>query len=214
MITTPLARAAAIVRSAEASLRELMQSAVAAGDYRDLPALVRIAEQLSEAATKLDQPASLPPTTDNPTRRSVPSGGRAVKPGASAVDPRLRSRAHTSEYPSFRRDGERLVKIGWSKSDRSEYRHRAPKHVARTLLAAISALDPAKGLFTVEQLLPLADPTDGRDIAPHQVYVALAWFKAEGIVMQHGRDGYSLLAKSESEALLEERWRSLQKDTQ
>ena len=72
-------------------------------------------------------------------------------------------------------------------------------------------MDSGKGPFTVDQLLPITDPNDHTEIATHQVYIALAWFKTEGIVMQHGRDGYTQLVKTDIDKLLEERWNSLSK---
>jgi hypothetical protein len=102
-----------------------------------------------------------------------------------------------------------LVKIGWSKSERSEYQHRAPRAVALILLRAVIQLAAKKPVFAVDDLLPLHDPCDRSPLPPHQVYLALAWLKAEGIVMPEGRQGYRLLVRSDPDKLLNDRWQSL-----
>jgi hypothetical protein len=205
-----LTSAAAAVRSAESSLRELMQSAVASGDYRDLPALARVAEQLSETASRLEQPGSGLSVTEE-SRRSVVSPRRRdpTKKAPKTASVRRRTTPTKREYPKFRRDRTKLLKVGWSKSERSEYRHRVPKHIACHVLTTINKFHGAASPFTVEQILPLKDPSDGTEVAPHQVYISLAWLKSEGIVMQHGRDGYSVLVNADPEKLFEERWTAL-----
>ena len=48
---------------------------------------------------------------------------------------RVRSRHKT--LPRFERDGERIVKVSWSKRAKAEYEHRAPRDVVFSLLDAI-----------------------------------------------------------------------------
>ena len=209
-----LAQAITICQNAEKAMRELMKGAIGAGEYRDLPTLARFAEQMSQRAAKLGQNPEPPPVpaakaakAAAPSRRKgrVRRRGRVKQSG----QPKAGVRSMKPEYPRFRRDGESLVKIGWSKSAKAEYEHRAPKPIAGALLKAIAALESKMPVFTVDALLPLADPSDNTEIPGYQVYLALAWLRKEGIVRQHGREGYSLMVKSELDKLLEERWNAL-----
>jgi hypothetical protein len=198
-----LSEAAAIIKAAETSLRDLMQKALAAGDYRDLPTLARMGEQLSGMTTRIGAP-------DNPQAEpSSPLRGASVSSSVRQPAPRKPKSSSKKEYPRFKRDGDRLVKIGWSKSDKAEYQHRTPSSVGRTLLFAISNLAKSKELFSVEDILPLTESSDKTEIPPHQIYLALAWLKAEGIVLPKGREGYSLLVTEDPAKLFDERWKAL-----
>jgi hypothetical protein len=83
------------------------------------------------------------------------------------------------------------VKVGWSKTERAEYEHKAPRRVIDALAAAIARRSGNGKLFTAEELFPLNDPQDASEIPAYQAYVALAWLKSAALVKQHGRRGYS-----------------------
>ncbi len=210
-----LAQAITICQNAEKAMRELMQGAIGAGEYRDLPTLARFAEQLCQMAAKLGQnPEPSPVTPTAATARPAAQSRRKSRIRRKSRvkhfgQPKAGVRSIKAEYPRFRRDGENLVKAGWSKSSKAEYEHRAPKAVAGILLKAIAAIEGKMPVFTVDALLPLADPSDNTEIPGYQAYLALAWLRKEGIVRQHGREGYSLLVKSELDKSLEDRWSAL-----
>ena len=101
-----------------------------------------------------------------------------------------RSRYRLGQYPKFVREGDSLVKIGWSKSQGAEYEHKSPKRLLTVLSAALTA---AKGKrITMDKVLPLNDAVDGSTFSDYQSYVCLAWLKSAGVVTQHGRQGYSV----------------------
>lgn len=83
------------------------------------------------------------------------------------------------------------AKTAWSKKERTEYEHKAPRGVVDLLAAGIAKKGASARLFTVEDLLPLQYPQDGGEVPGYQVYVALAWLKSTGLVKMHGRRGYS-----------------------
>lgn len=190
-----LAEASGLVKTAEAALKGLMQRAVSAGEYRDLPTLAKMAEQLCGMTARIGAP-------EDPARISTP------KPPSLSTSRKTKPKGK-KEYPRFKREGDRLVKIGWSKSDKAEYLHRAPSSVGRTLLLAVHNVVKSKEVFSVEDLLPLSDASEKSEIPPHQVYVALAWLKAEGIVLPKGREGYTLLVTEEPSKLFDDRWKAL-----
>jgi hypothetical protein len=101
------------------------------------------------------------------------------------------------------------VKIGWSKTSRTEYEHRAQKRVVDAVLKAVVSAGQKSQVFTVESLLPITDTADGTEIPAYQVYLALAWLRTEGFVNQHGREGYSLLVTANIEKTVEDRWTAL-----
>jgi hypothetical protein len=165
---------------------------------------------LNEAADKLEKPQPIISAVGEVSQlRTTATKSQASRRTQRPTRGRRRIKALQREYPKFRREDDKLVKIGWSKSERSEYRHRVPRYVAESVLAAISKIDLGKGPFTVEEILPIPDPHGGAEVPQHQIYIAIAWLKAEGVLMQHGRDGYSLLVKGAPEKLLDERWAQL-----
>lgn len=143
----------------------------------------------------LGLPLLLPETRQRPSR---PTGHRKdARQSAQST----RRKVRKGEYPKFFREGDYLVKVGWSKKAREEYQHKAPRRVIDALAAAIARATESKQsarsgrLFTTEDLFtqdrPLKDPTTGEDIPGYQAYVALAWMKMAGVVKQVGRRGYA-----------------------
>ena len=204
-----LCRAVQICQEAEQAIRELMQGTIREGEYRDLPTLARIGEQMTQIAAKLAQNRELTPPPAGDVREAK---GRRRPTARRSAGSQVRARSIRRDYPKFRRDGDNLIKIGWSKSRKSEYEHRAPRRVAAAVLQAASTMNAKAPVFTVNDLLRLADSTDHAEIPGYQVYLAMAWLRKEGIVRQHGREGYSLLVKGDLDKLLEDRWNVLSSD--
>jgi hypothetical protein len=61
----------------------------------------------------------------------------------------------------------------------------------------------------MEEVLPLNNPGDGSELPSYQVYLSLAWLRAEDLIVQHGRQGYSLPPGSDLERESERRWGEL-----
>ena len=206
-----------ICAKAEAALRSLMQKAIEKGEYRYLPNLARMAEQISGLGARITQPFAESTTpvlpiekySTNPktrTRHSTKSKPRKIK---KITKGELEIQRSGHGYPKFRREEEWLIKIGWSKNLKSEYQHRAPKRVIDALLKSVLASGANEKVFSVDDLLPIADPEDGTAIPGYQVYIALAWFRTEGLLQQHGREGYSLFAPIDMNETVEKRWLAL-----
>jgi len=164
-----------VLAGAEKRLRELVGTAAAGGDYK-------VAEQVMVWARALGELVCDPSLT-----QTSPVPSRELPPAR-----RSRRTPAKGDYPRFFRRGDNLIKIGWSKKEKAEYEHKAPRRVVDALTGAITRRSGNGKLFTVEDLLPLKDPQDGGEMPGYQVYVALAWFKSTGLVKQHGRQGYSL----------------------
>jgi hypothetical protein len=138
-----------------------------------------------------------------------PAGSQRRNAGSRKSKTRCSATAQKGQYPTFLREGDALVKIGWSKSDKSTYEHRAPRRAIELLVAALSHVGASGQRFTMEDLLPLRDPQDQSDVPSYQAYLVLAWLRKENLIVQHGRQGYSLPPNADLADACEERWQAL-----
>ena len=222
-----------IVTEAERRLRQLVGEAAAGGDYdavqritdwaRTLGDLVQdaqnvgskgLAEALKGPAGCMSGPRVKPrELSDSDSAGDTPASSATVPGGKHRLDGkrsrRLKRTPTKGEYPKFFRRGEQFVKIGWSKKERSEYEHKAPRRAVDALTAAISRRSANGKLFTVDDLLPLKDPQDGGELPEYQVYVALAWLRTVGLVEQRGRAGYRVGSPATLGASVREAWEGL-----
>lgn len=120
-------------------------------------------------------------------------------------------KAKNANYPKFRLDRDELVKIGWSKKQNAEYRHKAPKAVVLSVVDGLQKRGAAGERFTLEELLPFRDRETQAELPSYQTYLTLAWLRQEHLVVQHGRQGYSLRTETNLMDAIEERWKLLPK---
>jgi hypothetical protein len=106
--------------------------------------------------------------------------------------------------------------LGWSKSAKSVYEHKAPKTVLAALTTRLVAVCQKKRRFTMEQVLPLSNPSDGTEVSSYQVYLCVAWLRTTGLLIQHGRQGYSVAHPSRFVSEVESNWEKvpLRQDSQ
>lgn len=193
-------RAVAVVHAAEqqlrGDLRPIILAAVSADAYGDVAAIARIAAALSTLIKQVTSD-SYGPEPEPPSPKELFAANRQASPWpvpeepASGV-PRLRGRHGASgEYPRFLRDGDRLVKVAWSKKERRPYEHRAPKAVVQKLLDAIKKNKGEGKQFEAAGVLPLMTPA-GEEYPSYQSYLALSWLRHLGVVTRVGREGYVL----------------------
>ena len=178
----------AALRCCEEELRKLAAEAAAEGDYDTLARLGNTARTISEIGREWRTPLA----QDNAESDATPvTREAAAPPPGGAVRTRLgRGAARHGTYPRFVRRGDELVKIGWSKSDRKEYQHRAAHDLLVALRQALLDAGKRRKLFTMDAL----DRQLSSSGAPgYQAYVWLAWIRAAGLVKQHGRQGYSVV---------------------
>jgi hypothetical protein len=164
-----------------------------AKDVADLASKARA--HLDPAARASGQPAQNVQNTATTLKTTSPSP--------------IKSRPKRGEYPKFLREGDNLVKLGWSPSEKAEYEHKSPKKIIPLLIAAISKMGSNGRRFSMDKVLPLADLTEGSRVPDYQVYLCLAWLKTLGFLTQHGRQGYSLTTRAPIEPLIETHWAAL-----
>lgn len=170
-----LSRAHRAIQEAERQLRSLLEKAVQAGDYDVVVPLTELAKSLSLLIVR---------TSTNPSGQDSP-GPQPKERGAVSAKTAPRS------YPHFRRDKNTLVKVGWSKSSRTEYEHKAPRQVLDLLARRLQRNFPSGTVFAMSEVLPLR-ANNGNEVPDYQTYLCLAWLRQQDLVEKRGRDGYAL----------------------
>lgn len=183
----PVTNAINVLTKCEADLRELVAAAADTGDY---DAVLRITSWAKQIALMLG---------------SVPAAAPESRPTATSV----KKPAVRPVYPRFLRRGDHLVKIGWSKREKSEYEHKASRQAALALARAAAEVGKDGRVFQVNALLPLIDPKGGSEVPGYQVYLVIAWWRGAGLLDQHGRQGYSVANASRLQQAVESAWMRL-----
>lgn len=181
-----LNKALKVLAKCEADLRTIVTSAADNGDY---DAVLRITSWAKQISLMLGN--AQPPSTERKSKPEIPK--KVIAPA----------------YPRFARRGGQLIKIGWSKSDKSEYEHKAPHHVAQLLAKLVAETGKDGRIFQLGALMPLRDPTGGTDLPDYQVYVVIAWWRSIGLLDQHGRQGYSIPDPNQLLQAVESAWTKL-----
>lgn len=182
-----LNKAIKVLTRCEADLRALVASAADGGDY---DAVLRITSWAKQIA-------------------SMPGVTPAVRPVDRPTGANTKKAAMRPVYPRFLRRGDLLVKIGWSKREKSEYEHKAPRQAAFVLARAAADAGKDGRLFQVNALLPLTDLKDGSVVPDYQVYLVIAWWRGIGLLDQHGRQGYSIPKANQLQQAVESAWMKL-----
>lgn len=189
----------AIVEAAERQIRDLINEAVAEGNYALVANLAEIAERLRTAGQAVGNYQD-PPVQVVVNRQQVAPDAGVSAP--AAIEQLART---TKEYPRFEKQGDRLVKVGWSKKDRSEYEHRVEKDIASAVSRHL-AETPKDKTFRMDEMLPVE--IDGKDVPLYQAYLVLAWLRDRGLIGKQGKDGYQWLVRDFDDSAFEAAWGS------
>jgi hypothetical protein len=183
-------RAYRVVGEAEGQIQRLIGKAAEEADYDVLARLAELARGLREMRPE-DIPIPVVPATASASAERTKRQSSEVGTQRKVHPEKTRVRA---KYPRFSRDGENLVKVGWSKANQSEYQHRAPWAVLANLVSRLEARPRMKNsLFTMDEILPL-EIGEGTVAPDYQPYLCLAWLRSTGVVTKRGREGYRVLA--------------------
>jgi hypothetical protein len=191
------------IAQAERQLRDLISRAAEEGDYVVIARLAEAAEALRRTTTVLVGPEAM--------RFDAAALGAAVESASPALVPPTPTavaemvRRTTKEYPRFERQGNRLIKVGWSKKDRAEYEHRTEKDVA-SAVSVYLAEAPKDKTFRMDDLLPIE--IEGNEVPLYQAYLVLAWLRDRGLVAKQGKNGYQWLVGDFDEPAFEAAWGS------
>lgn len=184
-----------IVDQAISALQQLASQSLMDNDFSTVTEISRLAEALQSLTNET------PPNSSNPRTVEMLSKPKTEKQ-------KSRGRTPTGTYPKFQKDGEKLVKIGWSKKSRTEYEHKAPKSAISTLISTIGALYSVEKYFKAQDVFPLKS-TNGEEIPDYQGYLALKWLHSVGLIKKKGRDQYSLISNKDYEKEILAAWNNL-----
>ena len=192
-----------ILSETETSLRQLMEEGLKQQRYADVAEIANLAEGVArllrgqgEGGSKFNRP-----TGESPRSRRKPAAAKSNR-GKPKRD-----------YPKFERDGDKLVKVGWSKKNMEEYEHRVTKETATEIVRHLANHVTMNEVFAIDEVLPVQD-LSGAEVPSYQVYLILAWFRQVGVVAKKGRDGYMLLDSSLADGRLEALWNGLKERAQ
>jgi len=169
----------------------LARDALKAGDYGAAAEIARMLEAVSTADSPAT-PVSGQPSSARQATTKAPSARKRAKTSARGAAKKARPPKRvspTQKHPYFERDGDKLVKIGWSKKANDEYEHRAPRAAALAVSEHLAAKTRADEVFEIEPLLPVPDGQGG-DLPSYQAYLVLAWLRDSGVIEKKGREGY------------------------
>lgn len=184
-----------ILARTENELREFIKEQLLGGSYADIAWAARVADTLAQlkAATGTQDVAGFQP---------LPTDSSSERPSSAKRRP-------AKDYPLFARDGDKLIKTAWSKRERAEYEHRAPRRVVELLIAAILKKKGEGRKFEATDLLPVRDPDTRHEVPSYQSYMALAWLRSGGLITKKGRNGYLLKTGGGSAERVEQLWTAL-----
>ena len=201
-------RIAKTLGEAEKSLVELSAEAARNRDYDQAAVILGLAREIRAMAARLEISRRVPEVSANSAKQS----GGLRQPAEQGKGRRSASagsrRGRRSAYPQFFRDGESLLKVGFSKRD-AEYVHKAPDRVLFALVEVFAKTCGRSRRFTMEEVIPQVAAAAGYDVPSYQSYLCLSWLRSLGLVEQHGRQGYSVKKASELPQQVRARWEQL-----
>ena len=183
------------LRQCERKMRLAISEAAVAAEPQRLNQLVGWLTDIQRIIKEADihvhatAAAAQPPTTP---RQSTPTPKQSFR-----------------DYPKFFREGDNLVKVGWSKRLREEYTHKAPKAAVFATTAAISRAGAGRKRVVMEQIIPIPGLHGSSNVPDYQAYITLAWLRKLNSVVQHGRQGYTLANGSLNDEAVEKLWNSI-----
>lgn len=183
------------LRQCERKMRLAISEAAVAAEPQRLNQLVGWLADIQRIIKEADTHAHAVATAAAPS----------MTPRQSTPTPKQSSR----DYPKFFRDGDNLVKVGWSKRLREEYTHKAPKAAVFATAAAINEAGAGRKRVVMEQIVPIRDLHGSSIVPDYQAYITLAWLRKLNFVVQHGRQGYTLANGSLNDEPVEKLWNSV-----
>jgi hypothetical protein len=104
-------------------------------------------------------------------------------------------------YPRFELINNNLLRYGWSKREKREYSHKAPKSAFDRVVIAMTKIGSAnKRPQTAEAIIEQANAGSDDPVPNYQVYAVLGFLKAKNVIEQQGREGYLVSDGFESKA--------------
>ncbi len=184
--------------------------ALAAGEGRfdDLPQLTPMAKEIAALAARWPCDASLAPKVLAQLEATTETSAPAAL--CDETKPHSSTRLKKSDYPKFLREKHELVKLGWSPREEGPYEHRVPKAGVDAVTSEVASKGKAGHRFTMDEILKaLAIAKNAEQVPSYQTYAVVSWLKWAGMVLQHGRQGYTVVRPQTFATAIEAAWQSL-----
>lgn len=206
-----MARADALLSATHEGIRGLIKEGLEGNRYAVVAKLAEIADGIANIQRRAADIGIDDSRSDAPEGRRRNQADARSTPAVPPVALTARPRAENiPTYPRFEREGDRLVKIGWSKKDDREYEHKAPRSAVNAVCSALAKRGKRAPSLTMDTLLPVKDE-EGQEVPSYQAYLVVAWLRQLGIVERTGKDGYSVNAAQVVPEEIETQWSSLPK---
>ena len=183
-------KAQQVLRDAETALQAIMQAEIADKGYSSISEIAKMADGISKLLNNRNKQNTPAVITQSPLPSNNNYNNNSSAKTIKKPERIIRTKNTKSQYPKFRFEDNRLIKTGWSKKNKTEYEHRAPEEIVKTVLKHFTDNIKPDKIFQVEDLLPVPNSDNHGEVPAYQVYMVLAWLIYEGAVEKKGRDGY------------------------
>jgi hypothetical protein len=197
-----------MIEDLDGAARREITIAAGEGRFDELAFLAPMAKEIAALASRwpCDVPAS-PATSGQIESGEKPTPQTSLRTEVSG--PGL-SKLRKKDYPQFLRERLDLVKLGWSPREKGPYEHRVPKAAVDAVSSAVASKGKAGHRFTMDDILKaLASPKTAEAVPSYQTYAVVSWLKWAGMVLQHGRQGYTIVRPQTFSTSIETAWQSL-----
>lgn len=201
---TRVAAAIDLLRECESEIRGLIELALSERRYEEISALAELAAALAALAAPTPSAESDGHVEGRPP--GVPGPLKSEEVRATTRRTKAKgARPPAGQYPRFERRSDRLVKIGWSKADRSEYEHKASRGAVRSVLKKLGESSGETGYFKLDDVLPVTG-ADGAEVPSYQAYLVVAWLRELGVIERLGNEGYRLVNPTDDALDIDQLW--------
>jgi hypothetical protein len=196
-----------LIADLDGAARREIASAASEGRFDELPSLAPLAKEIAALAGRWGlAPSNEQLATPIQEELASPSVVVETSPKVSIAAARVKK----AEYPQFLREKQDLVKLGWSAREKGPYEHRVPKAGVDAVAAAVAARGKSGHRFTMDEIVKtLGGPKGAAPIPSYQTYAVVSWLKWAGMVLQHGRQGYTVVRPQTFASSIETAWQSL-----
>lgn len=183
-----------VLSKSEREVQEIIGDAASKADYAAVDAGRIAAIEISKLQTRLDV-----------LRKQYKSSG-----GSATIqkEKRLSQVFKPSGYPKYEVRNDTLIRTGWSKKEKVEYTHCAPKEAFDSTVKVMEDLAKGKaGPITAEEIITTINDVESIVIPSYQIYVAIGMLRQKGYIKKLGRKGYEMPSDIASKAKKE--WENL-----
>lgn len=197
-----------MLHTLNAAVRSELTAAADACRFDDLAELATLAKEITALTSRWPchlELGAIKSKSGSP--QATCTAAEALKPPSSSVS---QSKLMTNTFPHFLREKDDLVKLGWSRKEKGPYEHRTPKSSVDSVVSAVLLNGKTGHRFTIDEIKSaLPHPETSGKIPIYQIYAVVSWLKWAGLVLQHGRQGYTAVRPQTFISSFEIAWQSL-----